>query len=300
MNIFRNDVPEIYCLIRFDIFISDTIVTDDRIYKELVNQHAWKLDDALHEVREVRADLSSLLAPRATIPKQLMNHQDTWRPRHAVGAKPAASPAKARRSPALLVKTAQSAAAKGASRGAKARTQALLASGCPRFSWRERSTLCMRFQNGTCKDPSTCRFLHRCAVALFPMAQLVVATTRHPSMCQHRTRKPASATRGTSLRRYRQSRFASQLNLQAQLAWANVPVSRHTRRPPQPRTAFRSPTAWRSWRALFQVHLLRPSPVTMPSLQQMHILTLGPSLSMEANAEVFFSAPHSSPKLFSI
>ena len=28
----------------------------------------------------------------------------------------------------------------------------------------KKHTLCMRYQNGTCKDPTTCRFLHRCAV----------------------------------------------------------------------------------------------------------------------------------------
>ena len=52
------------------------------IIAQLVNQHAWKLDDALHETSGVRADLSSLLAPRATLPKQLLNHQETWRPRY--------------------------------------------------------------------------------------------------------------------------------------------------------------------------------------------------------------------------
>ena len=40
---------------------------------ELVNIHAWKLDDALHEVTQVRADLSTLLAPRAQIPKHLFS-----------------------------------------------------------------------------------------------------------------------------------------------------------------------------------------------------------------------------------
>ena len=49
---------------------------------ELVNVHAWKLDDALHEVTQVRADLSTLLAPRAHIPKHLFQLKDTWRPRH--------------------------------------------------------------------------------------------------------------------------------------------------------------------------------------------------------------------------
>ena len=30
---------------------------------ELVNLHNWKLDDALHELSEVRSDMSSLLGP---------------------------------------------------------------------------------------------------------------------------------------------------------------------------------------------------------------------------------------------
>ena len=52
------------------------------IIAELVNQHSWKLDDALHEVSGARADLSSWLAPRATLPKQILQQQDAWRPRH--------------------------------------------------------------------------------------------------------------------------------------------------------------------------------------------------------------------------
>ena len=46
---------------------------------ELVNIHAWKLDDALHEVTQVRADLSTLLAPRAQIPKHLFQLKEPWR-----------------------------------------------------------------------------------------------------------------------------------------------------------------------------------------------------------------------------
>ena len=34
------------------------------LISDLVNQHSWKLDDALHELSEVRSDMSSLLAPR--------------------------------------------------------------------------------------------------------------------------------------------------------------------------------------------------------------------------------------------
>ncbi|CAE7464923.1 unnamed protein product, partial [Symbiodinium sp. KB8] len=45
---------------------------------ELVNVHAWKLDDALHEVTQVRADLSTL---RAQIPKHLFQLKEPWRNR---------------------------------------------------------------------------------------------------------------------------------------------------------------------------------------------------------------------------
>ena len=48
---------------------------------ELVNIHAWKLDDALHEVTQVRADLSTLLVPRAQIPKHLCQLKEPWRNR---------------------------------------------------------------------------------------------------------------------------------------------------------------------------------------------------------------------------
>ncbi|CAE7246343.1 GIP, partial [Symbiodinium sp. KB8] len=48
---------------------------------ELVNIHAWKLDDALHEVTQVRADLSTLLAPRAQLPKHLFQLKEPWRNR---------------------------------------------------------------------------------------------------------------------------------------------------------------------------------------------------------------------------
>ena len=51
------------------------------LISDLVNQHSWKLDDALHELSEVRSDMSSLLAPRPFINKKLLETQDTWRPR---------------------------------------------------------------------------------------------------------------------------------------------------------------------------------------------------------------------------
>ena len=152
---------------------------------------------------------------------------------------------------------------------AKARTRELLASGFRRFSWRGKSThSACATRMALARTPPLAAFF---IVVLFPslMAQLAVALTRHPSMCQRRTRTPPSATRGTSLRRYHQSRFASQHNLQVPLAWVNVPGNSNNRLSPQLRTAFRSPTAtaWRVWKTPFPVHLPRPFPVITQPLR---------------------------------
>ena len=108
--------------------------------------------------------------------------------RAAAGGKAGGKSGKGKEEPSFA---AQSAEAKGESRGAKASCQRL----STLFMEGKKHTLCMRCQNGTCKDPSTSAFF---IVALFPnpTAQLAVATTQHHNMCQHRTRKPASATAG--------------------------------------------------------------------------------------------------------
>ncbi|CAE7409167.1 unnamed protein product [Symbiodinium sp. CCMP2592] len=51
------------------------------IISDLVNVHHWKLDDALHEVAEVRSDLHSLLAPRPFIPKPKFDPDNSWKSR---------------------------------------------------------------------------------------------------------------------------------------------------------------------------------------------------------------------------
>ncbi|CAE7518155.1 unnamed protein product [Symbiodinium sp. CCMP2592] len=48
------------------------------IIADLVNVHHWKLDDALHEVAEVRSDMHSLLAPR---PKPKFDPDNSWKAR---------------------------------------------------------------------------------------------------------------------------------------------------------------------------------------------------------------------------
>ena len=138
------------------------------IIAELVNQHAWKLDDALHEMSEVRADLSSLLAPRATLPKQLLNHQETWRPRYpgrGRGGKAGGKWGKSKEDSRFAGGDRTERGGKGSKSGGKGKD--VVAPGkwlSTIFMEGKKHTLCMRYQNGTCKDPAACRFLHRCAV----------------------------------------------------------------------------------------------------------------------------------------
>ena len=177
------------------------------IIAELVNQHAWKLDDALHEVSEVRADLSSLLAPRATLPKQLLNHQDTWRPRYTGrgrGGKAGGKSGKSKEDSRFAREDRTERGGKGGEAGGKGKDAAAPGKWLSTlFMEGKKQTLCMRYQNGTCKDPATCRFLHRCAV---PKSDGTACGGNCPafqpsfSTFQRRTKKPASATRGKPLR----------------------------------------------------------------------------------------------------
>ncbi|CAE7307513.1 unnamed protein product, partial [Symbiodinium sp. CCMP2456] len=135
---------------------------------ELVNIHAWKLDDTLHEVTQVRADLSTLLAPRAHIPKHLFQLKDTWRPRHeGKGNRPNfrgnGKGGKGKGEHQWQTEEAPERAARGGKgkKGANSSPGKWLST---LFMEGKQHTLCMCYQQGQCKDPSTCRYLHRCAV----------------------------------------------------------------------------------------------------------------------------------------
>ncbi|CAE7460658.1 unnamed protein product, partial [Symbiodinium sp. CCMP2456] len=148
-----------------------TLAADKRAWQlivELVNIHAWKLDDALHEVTQVRADLSTLLAPRAHIPKHLFQLKDTWRPRHeGKGNRPNfrgnGKGGKGKGEHQSQTEEAPERAARGGKgkKGANSSPGKWLST---LFMEGKQHTLCMRYQQGQCKDPSTCRYLHRCAV----------------------------------------------------------------------------------------------------------------------------------------
>jgi len=135
---------------------------------ELVNLHNWKLDDALHELSEVRSDMSSLLAPRAFIHRRFLepvDSVDTWRFQRGSKGNPKGGGKGLKGQDGKGDKGDRTARGgkggkgkdnKGASQPGKWLSTL--------FMDGKRHTLCMRYQNGQCKDPSTCRYLHRCAV----------------------------------------------------------------------------------------------------------------------------------------
>ncbi|CAE7785030.1 unnamed protein product [Symbiodinium sp. CCMP2592] len=136
------------------------------IIADLVNVHHWKLDDALHEVAEVRSDMHSLLAPRPFIPKPKFDLDNSWKARftgNGRGGKGGGRGGKGRDGKGEKGDRFERGGKGGKGKDNKQAT--------PPGKWLstlfmdgKRQTLCMRYQSGQCKDPATCRYLHRCAV----------------------------------------------------------------------------------------------------------------------------------------
>ncbi|CAE7270674.1 unnamed protein product [Symbiodinium sp. CCMP2592] len=136
------------------------------IIADLVNVHHWKLDDALHEVAEVRSDLHSLLAPRPFIPKPKNDPDNSWKAGskgNGRGGKGGGRGGKGRDGKGEKGERFERGGKGGKGKDNKQAT--------PPGKWLstifmdgKRQTLCMRYQSGQCKDPATCRYLHRCAV----------------------------------------------------------------------------------------------------------------------------------------
>ncbi|CAE7443250.1 unnamed protein product [Symbiodinium sp. CCMP2592] len=139
------------------------------IIADLVNVHHWKLDDALHEVAEVRSDLHSLFAPRPFIPKPKFDLDNSWKSRftgNGRGGKGGGRGGKGRDGKGEKGERFERGHEGGKGKDNKQAT--------PPGKWLstifvegKRQTLCMRYQSGQCKDPSTCRYLHRCADTRF-------------------------------------------------------------------------------------------------------------------------------------
>ncbi|OLP75568.1 hypothetical protein AK812_SmicGene44615 [Symbiodinium microadriaticum] len=124
---------------------------------ELVNIHAWKLDDALHEVTQVRADLSTLLAPRAHIPKHLFQLKEPWRNRQdGKGNRPhLRGNGKGLKGKHDSSSHAEDAPPERAARGGKGKKGPTSSAGkwlSTLFMEGKQQTLCMRYQPGQCKD----------------------------------------------------------------------------------------------------------------------------------------------------
>ncbi|CAE7353172.1 unnamed protein product [Symbiodinium sp. CCMP2592] len=139
------------------------------IIADLVNVHHWKLDDALHEVAEVRSDMHSLLAPRPFIPKPKFDLDNSWKARftgNGRGSKGGGRGGKGRDGKGEKGERFERGGKGGKGKDNKQAT--------PPGKWLstlfmdgKRQTLCMRYQSGQCKDPATCRYLHRCAETHF-------------------------------------------------------------------------------------------------------------------------------------
>ncbi|CAE7250901.1 Manba, partial [Symbiodinium sp. CCMP2592] len=139
------------------------------IVADLVNVHHWKLDDALHEVAEVRSDMHSLLAPRPFIPKPKFDPDNSWKARfkgNGGGGKGGGRGGKGRDGKGEKGERFERGGKGGKGKDNKQAT--------PTGKWLstlfmdgKRQTLCMRYQSGQCKDPATCRYLHRCAETHF-------------------------------------------------------------------------------------------------------------------------------------
>ncbi|CAE7223789.1 unnamed protein product [Symbiodinium sp. CCMP2592] len=161
------------------------------IIADLVNVHHWKLDDALHEVAEVRSDMHSLLAPRPFIPKPKFEPDNSWKARftgNGRGGKGGGRGGKGRDGKGEKGERFERGGKGGKGKDNKQST--------PPGKWLstlfmdgKHQTLCMRYQSGQCKDAATCRYLHRCAVpksdgtACSAGATLALPKARAPVSC---------------------------------------------------------------------------------------------------------------------
>ena len=166
-------------------------------------------------VTQVGADLSTLLAPRAQIPKHLSQLKEPWRNRQdGKGNRPhLRSNGKGLKGKHDSSSHAEDAPPERATRGGKGKKGSTSSAGkwlSTLFMEGKQHTLCMRYQQGQCKDPSTCRYLSSLCCAQVRRHSFVVANTQLPNTLALHIRTPASVTSGSQLRWYRMSRFVCQ------------------------------------------------------------------------------------------
>lgn len=140
------------------------------IIANLINDHNWNLDDALHEVTFIRNDLPSMLQLRPKMPK------------------PLAPPGPSQSSSWTRPESKGSGKGKSKKSGSKGKVDG---KGKPRVQWVTEvkqsdgsyKQLCMRFQVGKCQNAG-CAFVHGCA---FPTSAGVACGLPHGALSHQST-----------------------------------------------------------------------------------------------------------------
>ncbi|CAE7721779.1 unnamed protein product [Symbiodinium sp. CCMP2592] len=142
----------------------------------LVTQLLSLAANAIALCQGVRSDLHSLLAPRPFAPKPKFDPDNSWKARGR-GGKGGGRGGKGRDGKGEKGERFERGGKGGKGKDNKQAT--------PPGKWLstlfmdgKRQTLCMRYQSGQCKDPATCRYLHRCAV---PKSDGTACGGNHPA-----------------------------------------------------------------------------------------------------------------------
>ena len=106
---------------------------------ELFNYKQWTLDDAIHELVEIRADMASLLQPRPFVPR--MNVKGKGKGNGKGVGKPSA---------------------KGSGKSFTTTSRPAWGTGVIRDG--QKKTICLKYQQKMCSNPKTCKYEHVCAV----------------------------------------------------------------------------------------------------------------------------------------
>ena len=130
--------------------LSEAMSADRLLFEkvfELTNEKEWALDDALHEMSEVRSDIGTLMQARPRAPKgkgKGEQHRQLQPYNHQKG---------------------KNSGGKGGKKGEKGKPSGKLGKGWDR-SWFQQidgQQVCMRFHLSSCTQPS-CRYSHRCPI----------------------------------------------------------------------------------------------------------------------------------------
>lgn len=137
---------------------------------ELVLERQWTVDDAIHEVTFIRAEINTLLQARPRLPKQYQQRIDSGVTKGS-GKAPRPSPYTKGKSGKAGGKSS------GKSGGKIAWVTEAVINGT-------KKQLCMRFQTGKCDMGANCRFHHGCA---YPTASGEACNKSHGALMHDKT-----------------------------------------------------------------------------------------------------------------